>query len=211
MATKEPPLLVPPPRDVARSEEEERRVQLAKHGAGPMLQRDYVIVLEGAKCSPEALMLKLRTEFPRFSPKLHCTFSRPRGSEGPLQVGDTMHVHLRGAGHAAVLATHVDSLRLTLRTQEGHQEAGRITFGADYDAGGRLVVRIRSRARQRNLPRFLGYAFLGMKIQSRIWSGFLTSLAADCGGRMLGGVMTCTDRVPESPADRGEEEAATLF
>src|SRR5207248_5651976 len=102
MATQEAPLLAPPPRDVARSEEEERRVQLAKHGAGPMLQRDFVIVLEGASCSPEELMRKLRTGFPRFSPKLYCTFDRPEGSEGPLRVGDTMHVHLRGAGHAAV-------------------------------------------------------------------------------------------------------------
>src|SRR5262249_4728480 len=178
--------------DVSRSEEEQRRVQLAKHGAGPMLQRDYVVVLEGAACSPEDAMLKLRSDFPRYSPRRLCKFDRPEDGEGPLRSGATMQVHLRGAGPAAVLVTHVDPRRLTLRTQEGHQEAGRISFGASYDPGGRLVIRIRSRARQRNFPRFIAYALVGMRVQSRIWAEFLTRLAAECGGRGPGGGGTCT-------------------
>src|SRR5205085_8329926 len=116
-------VLEPEDRSVERSEEEQRPAQLAKHGAGPMLQRDFAMVLEGSGCSPEEMMLKVRAQFPRFSPARLCRFTRPSGAAGPLRVGDTMHVHLRGAGHAGVLVTHTDSYRLTLRTQQGHQEA----------------------------------------------------------------------------------------
>lgn len=204
-------MLKPPPDpDVERSHEERREVQLAPHGAGPLLQRDYVIVLEGAACSPEEMVRKVRSDFPRFPPEVYCIFDRPEGAEGPLQVGDTMHVYLRGAGHAGVLVTHVDARSMTLRTQQGHQEAGRITFGASYDVGGRVVFRIRSRARQGNVLRYLGYAFAGKFIQKRIWAYFLERLARECGGRMLGGVVSSTDRVSDSPADQGAEEAPTL-
>src|SRR5437763_1594109 len=169
MRRAEPAVLEPPERPAARTDEEKRSVQLATHAAGPLLQRDWVIVLEGSACSPDDVVQKIREEFPRFSPERYCTFTRPADARGALAVGDTMHVHLRGAGRAGVLVTHVDACRLTLRTQEGHQEAGRITFGATYDSGGRVVVRIRSRSRQRNFLRFLGYSALGLAVQSRIW------------------------------------------
>ena len=60
-----------------------------------------------------------------------------------------MHVHMRGIGDFGVVVSHVEDGSFTLRTLEGHPEAGRITFGASRDAAGHLVLRIRSRARLR--------------------------------------------------------------
>jgi Domain of unknown function (DUF1990) len=205
MAQQELPPAVPGER-----EEERRPDQTAGDGSGPLLQRDYVLVLEGSHCSPEEVVQKLRRDFPRYAPEALVEFSRPSGSTGPMQVNDTMHVVLRGAGQMGVRVTHADERTFTMQTLEGHQEAGHITFGAYYDEGGRLVCRIRSRTRQGNPLRLLAYELLGVHAQKAIWAGFLERLAQDCGGRQLGEVVTSTDPVPELPVDRGEAHAPTF-
>jgi hypothetical protein len=197
-------------REPGRTEEEERDLQLASEGAGPLLQRDYVAVVDRGGCPPEEAIRRLRNDFPRYSPELLASFRRPEGAAGPLAVGDTMHVHIRGAGPAGVIVTGVEPSSLTLRTLEGHQEAGVITFAAHRDETGRLVLRIRSRARQRNLPRFFGYALLGKTAQTQIWVQFLKALVADCAGHLVGDVIVATDEVEETPLDRGEEEKPTI-
>jgi hypothetical protein len=190
--------------------EEKRPVQLASHGVGPLYQRDYVVVIEGSCCTAEDVAMRLRTGFPSFSPEHLAWFRRPDDATDPLVVGDTMHVFIQGAGHCGVRVVHVDERSLTLRTQGGHIEAGRITFGAYHDEVDRLVCRIRSRARIADPVRLLGYVLLGKLAQTRIWIGFLERLAAACGGKLLDHVLVATDTVAESPADRGEEDAPTF-
>jgi hypothetical protein len=192
------------------SPEERRGIQLASEGAGPLLQRDYVIVLEGSACTPEAVAEKIRSDFPLFSPVELARFTRPAGAAGPLVVGDTMHVRIRAVGDCGVMVTHREPRSLTLRTLEGHPEAGRITFGAYRDEAGHLVCRIRSRARQRNRRLFTGYLMAGIHGQTRVWVTFLERLAAACGGRLLGEVLTSTDEVEELPEDWGAGEAPTF-
>src|SRR5215218_1888832 len=51
-------------RRVAASEEEQRPIQRPSDGTGPLLQRDYVVVLEGSGCTPEAAVEKIRSNFP---------------------------------------------------------------------------------------------------------------------------------------------------
>jgi hypothetical protein len=205
MEPKQTPPPVPGQRD-----EEQRPDQHAGHGRGSLLQRDYVVVLEGSHCTPEAVVRRLREEFPRYSPDALAKFTRPEGAAGLLDVDDTMHIVLRGAGEMGVRVAHLDAQRLTLQTLEGHQEAGHITFGAYHDEAGRLVCRIRSRARQANLPRLVAYHLLGIHAQTAIWVAFLECLAEECGGRMLGPVMTSTDETDELPSDRGEVAAPTF-
>lgn len=86
----------------------------------------------------------------------------------------------------------------------------RVSFGADRTEAGHLLLRIRSRARQANLPRYLGYEILGKHVQTKIWTAFLECLARECGGRPLGDVVTSTDEVAEDPADRGETDQPTF-
>jgi hypothetical protein len=204
-------------REDGRSPAGERRdgegngdLQLAHDGAGPLLQRDYVAVLEGSHCTPEQALEKILLQFPRFSPEELAKFYHPRDQAAPLALNDRMKIDIRGYGRCEVVVTHLDRHSLTLRTVSGHLEAGRITFGAYADEGGRLVCRIRSRARINNLPIFLGYALFGKAVQTRTWTVFLERLAEACGGRMLGEVVTETDRVSDSPADRGLLEIPTF-
>lgn len=192
------------------SPEEQQDIQLATEGAGPLLQRDYVVVLDGSPCTPEAAVAKIRADFPSFSPEELARFTRPVGAAGLLAVGDTMHVSILGVGDCGVKVTHLGPGSLTLRTLKGHPEAGRITFGAFRDEAGRLVCRIRSRARQRSRRLFAGYLMVGIHGQTRVWVTFLERLAAACEGRVLGEVLTSTDEVEELPEDRGVGEAPTL-
>jgi hypothetical protein len=193
-----------------KREEELRPVQLAPEGPGPLLQRDFVAVIEGSHLTPEQAALKLRREIPLYMPEALAKFTRS-GSEGDaLEVGDTMHVRLKGAGAAAVLVTHVDARSLTVRTMEGHLEAGRNTFGFYNDEAGRLVCRVRSRARVRDLPRLLGYWLGGKANQTVIWTYFLNQVAEACGGKIVGGVREGTEEVEDSPLDAGEVEGPTF-
>jgi hypothetical protein len=192
------------------SEEEQRKVQLATEGVGPLLQRDYVIVIEESHCTPEQAVQWVRTDFPRFSPEELARFTLPGDGSRPLDLNDTMHVLMAGTLQCGVQVVHRDRNSFTLRTLEGHPEAGRITFGAYEDEGGRLVCRIRSRARLRHqLHRFI-YQLLGKHPQTRTWIVFLERLAAACGGRRLSEVLTSTEIVPETPADRGAEDTPTF-
>jgi hypothetical protein len=152
----------------------------------------------------------MRTSFERFSAPEWAEFSRPGDDGKPLEVGDTLRVEIAGAGPCGVRMTHVDEYSLTMRTLEGHPESGRISLGAYHDELGRLVLRIRSRARASDLLHYVGWETIGKHIQSQVWTHFLERLAAECGGRVLGQVGMETEVVPEEPEDRGEGEAPTF-
>ena len=189
--------------DARKTREEQRPAQLAVEGTGPLLQRDYVGVIEGSRLSPEEVMLQVRAKFPSFSPKELADFTRPPGAAGPLLPGETMHVFMPGAGHSGVVITEADERSLTIRTLKGHFEAGRITFGAEHDPAGRLVFRIRSRSTIQNLPRLLAYQLMGIHVQTRIWTTFVQRAAEVSGGRIVGEVAVATEPSRETPADRG--------
>jgi hypothetical protein len=193
-----------------KSREERRSVQSAEEGLGPLLQRDYLGIIEGGKYSPEGVLDMVRGRFAEFSPSELAEFTRPDGASHPLRPGDTMHVFMPGAGHAAVVVSLLDPRTFTLRTLEGHLEAGRITFGAERDAAGRLVFRIRSRSTISDLARLIAYRLLGIHVQTRIWTTFVERVAQAAGGRLVGEVVTSTDRVSRDPADRAEEDAPTF-
>lgn len=191
-------------------EEEQRRNQFAPEGVGPLLQRDYVLVLEESRCTPEEAALLIRTEFPRFSPDALARFTRSGDLTRPLDRGDTMHILMVGLVQCAVRVIHLDRYSLTLGTLEDHPEAGRITFGAYPDEGGRLVLRIRSRSRLRHHLHWHNYALLGKRGQTWTWVTFLERLAEACGGRKRSEVITSTEKDIDIPADRGLEYVPTF-
>jgi len=185
-------------------------VQPTPEGSGPLLQRDYVLVVRDAACTPEAALEKVRADFPSFSPEQFARFKRPEGETGLLGPEDRMGIDLTGYGYCEVVLTDLDPLDFTLRTIQGHAEAGRITFAALTDISGNLVLRIRSRARAFNPLIYVGHALLGQHMQTRIWMTFLQRWAEACGGEVLGDVICETDRVEESRADRGEVDCPTV-
>jgi hypothetical protein len=195
------------PREEARTR---HKPQPAREGRGPLLQRDFIGVFESAPCSPEAVMDRVRREFPRFSPDLLASFARCREDGEPLELGDEMEVTIRGMGCHKVRAVGCSERMLTLRTIEAHPEAGRISFGCFLDARGRMIFRIRSRARINNLIRLAGYWMGGMSAQTAIWRHFIESVAQAIGTRVEGQVVVAQRFVEDSRADLGVEDAPTF-
>jgi hypothetical protein len=185
-------------------------VQTAADGEGPLWQRDYIGVIVDTQYAPEDVARMLLTEFPRFSPDALARFTRRTDPAQPLQLGEDIEIDLKGYGHCAVRVVHLDSRSLTLRTLEGHLEAGRITFGAYHDELGRLVFRIRSRSRIAGPIRYVGYRLFGMPLQASIWTEFIRRVCHAVGGQLVGEVRVEDRKVEDSAADRGEWDHPTF-
>ena len=187
-----------------------RRIAYAKAGAGPLLQRDYCGVIEGAGCTPECLSKQVREHFVEFAPPETASFEHPDGEGAPLKVGDELKIRIGGFFPCQVRVVHVDDRSLTLRTLDGHPEAGRITFGASCDEHGRLLFQIRSRARSGGLVHYLGFLLVGRTMQARCWIRFIGRVARSCGGRLVGPVRVSTTRVVDEEADCGGPDLPTF-
>ena len=185
-------------------------VQTTADGEGPLWQRDYVGVITGTQYAPEDVMRLLLTEFPRLSPDTRARFQRRGDPDQPLQLGEDLEIDLKGYGHCGVRVVGIDGRSLTLRTLEGHLEAGRITFGVYRDEQSRLVFRIRSRSRIIGPLRYLGYRLFGMPVQESIWCEFVRRVAQAVGGQLEGKVQVEDVKVEENAADRGERDLPTF-
>lgn len=190
--------------------QEEHEVQVAPEGRGPLLQRDYMGIIEGSDWPPARIIELVRTDFPLFSPEALARFERLGDPSQPLREGEEMEVNIKGTGCHKVVAVRVEPQSLTLRTIQGHPEAGRITFGAHHDDQGRLVFRIRSRARINNLVRLVGYFLMGKAAQTHIWTTFIERVAEAIGGRIAGKVEVGTQEVEDSASDEGLLDTPTF-
>jgi hypothetical protein len=198
------------PRVRRRARAKEPDTQLATEGSGPLLQRDYVAAIEGGACTPEQIRDMMLRDFARFSPEELAKFEYRDTTQEPLGVDDTMGIDIKGAGYCEVRITHVDDHSLTMRTLEGHPEAGRITMGAYRDAKGDLIFRIRSRARASGVLQQIGYELFGKGLQTRIWVTFCERIAEACGGMIRGEVAVNTEEVEEEAPDLGYSDAPTF-
>ena len=158
----------------------------ASEGAGPLLQRDYWAVIERCGCAPSEVMELVASRFARFAPESLVVFERVDGRDAPLEVGDELRVHIRGAGTFGVRLIHRDRQSLTLATLPGHPEAGRITFGAYRNARGDVIFHIRSRARSGSRVMYLGFRTGGEAMQTNTWTDFVNAVALTVGEGVIG-------------------------
>ena len=187
---------------------EESKIQAASQGHGPLWQRDYYAQTATCASTPEALISMIRADFPAFSPAELAAFSNEKST--PLAVGDEMKVFIQGYGECGVRVVHINARSLTLRTLQGHFEAGRITFGAYYQ-NGKLCFRIRSRARSTDRLRHVGYQLIGKKLQKQTWRIFIERVVEKSGCEMIGRVQTRTRTARSTLADLGELDVPTFI
>ena len=178
-------------------------IVFASQGYGPLLEREYVAEIEGSDCPPEHIGHLVRTEFLRFAPPETARFRCDDRCEGEaLEVGDDLGIRLALIGDCRVRVVHLDETSLTLRTLDGHPEAGRITFEGGRSPEGRPTFRIRSRTRANGLLNLAGFLVMGKQMQARCWINFVGNVAEACGGQVLGAVKVRTHVAEEGPADR---------
>ncbi len=186
-------------------------VTFASEGRGPLLQRDYRVVIEDSDLSPEEVAERVKTRFPDFSPPHTARFCRTDRGEGePLQVGEDMDITVALKGGCQVRVVHEDERSLTMRTLKGHPEAGRITFSADQDEDGHLVFTIRSRTKAGDWMSYVGYMLIGKQMQARTWTRFLENVVKESGGRQVGSIEVSTRKVEEREADRADLDSPTI-
>jgi len=104
-------------------------LQMADQGSGPLLQRDYWAVLSTPDPGPRAVARSLFERFCALAPPDLLRFIREDAREGPLAEGEFLTVEIERAGVYGVQVVDRSDLSLTLATEKGHPEAGRITFG----------------------------------------------------------------------------------
>lgn len=188
---------------LTRARPDDRGIVFASEGFGPLLEREYVAVIDGATCTPEDLAARIRREFVTFAPPETARFCcNEREDNQPLEVGDVLEITLSLVGRCRVMVVHIDERSLTLRTMDGHPELGRITFATGLDEHERLTFRIQSRTRANGLANFAGFLMMGKQMQSRCWINFIGNVAESCGGHVLDAVKVRTKPVEEQDADR---------
>ena len=175
---------------------------LAPDGTGPLLQRDYWGVIASCRTSPTGVMAILRHRFSELAPAQLAAFSRMDGTARPLELGDEMHVAIRGAGTFGVRIVHSDRQSFTIGTLRGHPEAGRVTFGAYRNPRGDVVFHIRSRARASSRMRYAGFLAGGEPMQTSTWCELINRTAAAVGEGVIGFIQAQTSTVDEDAEDR---------
>lgn len=190
--------------------EESLSVLPATEGTGPLFQRDYWMVLEGTRLDPPGLIKKVMEEFPRLSPEGLASFCFKEGTACPVGLETILDINILAAGACQVQMVRIEAQSFTMRTLEGHPEAGRITMGAYWDEHGRLVFRIRSRARASDPLRYVGFQFFGKELQTRIWFGFMKRLAEACGGWIQGDLHEETVEATDTLADEAGLDTPTF-
>lgn len=191
------------PTVVRQAQPDPSDIVFASQGYGPLLEREYLAVIEGSTLAPEQIAERVRSHFVSFAPAETARFCcQSRGEGESLRVGDVLDIELSLVGTCSVRVVHLDDLSMTLRTKQGHPEAGRITFSAGKDPHGLTNFRIRSRTRANGLMNFAGFLLLGKQMQARCWINFIGNVAEAVGGRVLDAVKVRTRVVEERPADR---------
>lgn len=169
----------------------------ATRGAGPLLQRDYWAVMDGASCTPSDLMRLVTDHFCELPPINLVQFAAPHG----VAVGSQIDIHIVPAQDCAVRVIHRSDQSITLGTMEGHPEAGRITFGAYTNPEGELIFHIRSRARSTTLAKRLGFMAIGEAMQTSTWTDFIRHTAALAGATIRDVIHADTQTVEELADD----------
>jgi hypothetical protein len=181
----------------------------ATQGFGPLLQRDYWGVIRRCRYTPAQVAQTVRRHFPVFAPPELVVFGRRGAGDRPLELGDELGVHIVGAGDFLVRVTHVDAQSLTLTTERGHPEAGRITFGSYRNRRGDVVFHIRSLARSSSRFTRAGFRATGEVMQTSTWTEFINRVAVAFGDGVIGFIHAETTRCEDEPYER--EAGAPTF
>lgn len=156
----------------------------ARAGRGPLIRRDYWAVIAHCRHAPHELMATVRRHFPAFAPAELAAFHRSK--DGPIECGEEIEVKILGAGRCWVRTIHLDEQSLTLATEVGHPEAGRITFGAYRNRHGDVIFHIRSVARSSSRMLRTGFLATGEVMQTSTWTDFVNRVAIHFGDGPLG-------------------------
>ncbi len=153
-----------------------RRATGPVNGFGRLWQKIYRLYISDPDISPESAIAALKTNFPNFQPSYNRFFPSPAGIQpGEIVLIDSMTPG--GPVSTGVMVLYSDDLSFMFNTPEGHPESGWINFCA-FKGEGKTVVQILGLTRANDPIYEAAFHLAGSKIQVRIWTHVLKSLAA---------------------------------
>ena len=170
------------------------------NGAGPLFHRQYRTAICQSKLSPEELVSRICGNPNAAAPGEVAVFTKIRGDEGQMSVGDEYLIRMPGPWDGPVRVVSRTPTSFRFATMQSHLEAGQIEFSADTD-GCHVGFTIESWAASGDrLADFL-YDGVGAakEMQLHMWMHFLSRTARLAGGRMTGGVRVHTRRFADVP------------
>ncbi|WP_373048730.1 DUF1990 family protein [Vulgatibacter sp.] len=179
---------------------------LAEQGFGPLLRRDYWGVIRNCRYTPAQIVGTVRRHFPAFAPRELVTFTRLERRDLPLELGDELDVRIVGVPRTRVRVTNLGEQSLTLATEAGHPEAGRITFGCYRNRHGDVIFHIRSHARSSGRVTRAGFLATGEVMQTSTWTDFVNRVAVAFGDGVIGHIQAVTTPCEDEPPEASMHE-----
>jgi len=149
------------------------------NGFGPLWQKIFRLYIKGSTVAPEEALAALKQNFPAFQPSFNHFFSPPSGIDpGEIVLIDS--ITPGGPVSTGVLVLYADEQSFTFACPQGHPESGFVTFSA-HEENGNTIIQILGLARANDPIYEAAFRFVGSKVQGRIWTHVLSSLAAYLG------------------------------
>ena len=179
-------------------------LQPASAGVGPLYHRRYSGRIGDSEIAPEELMSQVMGEPNCAAPGALSNFSKVRGDQGRMDVGDEYVVRMPGPWDGPVRVMAVTPTAFRLATLEGHLEAGQIEFRAERQEDEiRFTIESWARSGSQMSDLLYSHAHMAKEIQFHMWLSFLEKVIKLSGGRRLGRLEVET-RIVEETAISGE-------
>lgn len=144
-------------------------------GFGQLWHKTYRIRLENQQLTPAEAIQIWKQNLPKFKPAEKRFYPSPAG----IQPGEIILINARTQGgpiSTGVVVLYSGKNSFTLITPQGHPEAGWVTFSA-YKDNQDTVLQVDVLARSSDPLYELAFRLVGTRVQDRIWTHVLTSLA----------------------------------
>ena len=148
-------------------------------GFGQLWQKTYRLAIDKSDIKPADAIRALKENFPSFRPP----YNRFYPSAAGITPGEIVLIDSSTPGgpvSTGVMVLYADDVSFTFITPQGHPESGWVTFSA-FEEGGRTVVQVQGLARAGDPLYEAAFRLAGSKMQIKIWTYLLESLAMHLG------------------------------
>lgn len=163
------------PKEALNLNVEGRKLAGPFQGFGQLWHKTYRIRLENQQLTPAETIQIWKQNLPKFKPAEKRFYPSPAG----IEPGEIILINARTQGgpiSTGVMVLYSGKNSFTLITPQGHPEAGWVTFSANKE-GLDTVLQVDVLARSSDPLYELAFRLVGTKVQDRIWTHVLTSLA----------------------------------
>jgi len=173
-------LIVPPMPPIAIDKNMNgRRTVGPIDGFGQLWQKTYRLRVNKPGMTPEDVIDTLKKNFTSFQPSYNRFYPTAQG----IKPGEVVAIDSSTPGgpvSTGVMVLYADERSFTFITPQGHPESGWVSFSA-FEMEGKIIAQILGLARANDPVYEAAFRTVGSKMQVKIWTHVLTSLATYLG------------------------------